>query len=87
MNSNLFPRYLDIVKSLSGQDLRRDVLPDQLLIEREGPLSIYYAPFDYVNEHAKIVLVGITPGRQQMINALIEANRLLSAGEEPQSVR
>lgn len=32
----------------------------------EGDLRIYYAPFDYVNTHAKIVIVGITPGWTQM---------------------
>jgi len=39
-------------------------------------LSCYYAPFDYINHQAKIVIVGITPGRTQMnrsINALKHA--------------
>jgi hypothetical protein len=55
---------------------------DRLLMEREGRLSIYYAPFDYVNPEAKVVVVGITPGRTQMANALAEAQRQLRQGQE-----
>ena len=29
----------------------------------------YYAPFEYINPSARIVLVGITPGPTQMVNA------------------
>jgi len=32
----------------------------------EANLKIYYAPFDYINTDAKIVIVGITPGWTQM---------------------
>lgn len=46
-------------------------LPDSLLLKKEGKISIYYAPFEYVNENARIVLVGITPGLQQAANALM----------------
>jgi hypothetical protein len=45
-------------------------LPDSLLLKKDGKISIYYAPFEYVNENAKIVIVGITPGLQQAANAL-----------------
>lgn len=46
-----------------------DPCPD-LLLDRDGDLSVYYAPFEYVETRAKIVIVGITPGAQQMANAL-----------------
>ena len=39
-----------------------------------------YAPFEWVNRQAKVVLVGITPGRTQAASALSEAKRSLSAG-------
>lgn len=29
-------------------------------------MEIYYAPFQYINERAKVVIVGITPGLHQM---------------------
>ena len=43
-------------------------------------LVVYYAPFDYINPKARIVIVGITPGRTQMLNALRELRRQLDAG-------
>lgn len=46
----------------------------------DGDLSVYYAPFEWVNPHAKVVLVGITPGKTQAANALQEAQRSLRTG-------
>ena len=43
-------------------------------------LDVGYAPFDHINHKAKVVIVGITPGRQQMTNALVECHRQLSLG-------
>ena len=62
--------------------LSREALqtPDFLLHE-EGRLAIYYAPFDYLNPHARIVLVGITPGFRQMEIALRATRDALLAGE------
>lgn len=49
---------------------------------KEGPVSVYYAPFEWVNPQAKVVLVGITPGRTQAANALGEAKRALLEGAQ-----
>jgi len=43
-------------------------------------IDVAYAPFDFVNSEARIAIVGMTPGRQQMANALREAHRLLLTG-------
>ena len=43
----------------------------------EGRLAIYYAPFDWVNTQAEIMLVGICPGAHQASEALREARRCL----------
>jgi hypothetical protein len=43
-------------------------------------LEIAYAPVDHVNAAADIVIVGITPGRQQMREALEEARRAMRLG-------
>jgi hypothetical protein len=53
----------------------------RLLIDSNGPLEIYYAPFEYINPSARVVLVGITPGPTQMLNANNEARRVLLAGK------
>lgn len=38
-------------------------------MDASGDVKIYYAPFEYMNPSARIVLVGITPGPTQMVNA------------------
>ena len=39
------------------------------LLEKEKNIEIYYAPFDFINLKAKIMIVGITPGLQQMLQS------------------
>lgn len=42
--------------------------------------AAFYAPFDWVNVEADIVLIGITPGRQQAEVGLVELRRCLLLG-------
>lgn len=56
---------------------------DELLVKdfqlyHDDKLSIYAAPFDYVNIAAKIVIIGITPGWQQMQKSFDTAKNLLN---------
>ena len=44
------------------------------LIKRENNIEIYYAPFDYINSKAKIMIVGISPGLQQMLQSFEAVN-------------
>ena len=44
------------------------------LIKKENNIEIYYAPFDYINSKAKIMIVGITPGLQQMLQSFEAVN-------------
>jgi hypothetical protein len=44
------------------------------LIKRDNNIEIYYAPFDYINSKAKIMIVGITPGLQQMMQSFEAVN-------------
>ncbi len=37
--------------------------------EDEKGISIFYAPFEHINKNAKIALIGITPGKSQMVRA------------------
>jgi hypothetical protein len=39
-------------------------------MRNDGDWATFYAPFDHVNQRARVVLVGITPGLQQAGNAL-----------------
>lgn len=57
-------------------------VPDDpsLQLAASGPLAVYYAPFDAVYPQARVVLVGITPGRTQATNALAEARKQIANG-------
>ncbi|MGZ3767001.1 MAG: hypothetical protein ACXVA2_20230 [Mucilaginibacter sp.] len=61
-------------------------LPDSLLLKKEGKISVYYSPFEHVNEDARIVLVGITPGLQQAVNALNTAKIELEKGNSSEDI-
>lgn len=62
-------------------------LPGELLLTTEGDITTFYAPFDYINTQAKIVLCGITPGLQQASRALEEAQRHLRMGATVEQAR
>lgn len=47
-----------------------DPLAKKLLVSEHGDFQTFYAPFDYVNLQAKIVICGITPGKTQAFEAL-----------------
>lgn len=81
MQNNLFEQFSPIIRSLSAPELAgAPSLYDKLTLASEGHLRVCYAPFEYVNPNARIVIVGITPGQSQMLNALREAHRQLLNG-------
>lgn len=67
-NYSKFNQYINLIQSLPSSLPTESMLSDEFLIERDTmkKLEIYYAPFEYVNELAKVVIVGITPGLHQM---------------------
>ncbi|MDC0899082.1 hypothetical protein OAS08_02295 [Candidatus Pelagibacter sp.] len=56
---------IDKIRRLKKIDTS-NIVNNEFLIEKDGNIEIYYAPFDYINSKAKIAIVGITPGLQQM---------------------
>ena len=58
-------KFLNQIRSLKKIN-KSTITSNNFLIKRENNIEIYYAPFDYVNPKAKIMIVGITPGFQQM---------------------
>lgn len=52
----------------------------ELLIDRRGRFACHYAPFDHINIGARVVIVGITPGKQQAVNATASLRDGLRAG-------
>jgi hypothetical protein len=53
----------------------------ELLVCADGPVSIYFVPLDLVNPSARVLLVGLTPGRRQMYLAVTTAAAALRAGQ------
>lgn len=51
-----------------GPSVLRD---DALGLAREGDYSAFFAPFDWINDKADIVIIGVTPGKQQALEALL----------------
>ncbi|QHI36379.1 hypothetical protein IMCC3317_17410 [Kordia antarctica] len=45
---------------------KEELLKDEYLIDSESQIKIYYAPFEYINKKASVIIVGITPGWSQM---------------------
>jgi hypothetical protein len=85
MANELFSTFAPILRDLTRSDLLAEIEhPKKLLIAsdtaRSRRIEVAYAAFDHVNQDADVVIVGLTPGRQQMRNALIEAQRCLMAG-------
>jgi hypothetical protein len=76
MENRLFEKFVQVLRSETAP-VARD---PRMIIEQQGDIQVFYAPFEYINPEARIVLVGITPGPTQMVNANNVARRALSEG-------
>lgn len=77
--------YKEVIKRLPIKDKyeKNELLIDDLLIEESGNIEIYYAPHnEYLNSKAKIFIIGITPGFQQMSTAISTARKELELGTD-----
>lgn len=63
-------RYLKAVTEIDLRAYRSGKIMPSLLMGKDGNLTIEYAPFDHIEQGAELVIVGLTPGRQQAANAL-----------------
>jgi hypothetical protein len=79
--SDLFARFAPTIAACETSSLLTDKMLSELTLERAGPVSVVYAPFDYIPPSADLVIVGITPGRVQAENALRAARQALRAGK------
>jgi len=69
-----------VIRGLPGWLTEETVTRPELLVHRAGAVEVYYTPFDSVNAGAQIVLIGICPGRHQMLLAVREARRVFLEG-------
>jgi hypothetical protein len=85
MSHNLFRRFGPLLRDMTEAELAAEIArPQRLLLEDamvgHQHIEIAYFPVGPVNVKAQVVVVGLTPGRQQWRNALVEARRCLRAG-------
>lgn len=71
---------LDRFRPVLMQTNTSSSLDRHLLISESGNFTTYYAPFEHVNQSARVVLVGITPGVFQAQKALEQLRASLRAG-------
>ena len=87
MTINLLPNYARLIASLSESELQSALDKPELILDSalvgSKTITMSYAPFDHVNRAAKVVIVGLTPGRQQATNALKAARLALNEGLDP----
>lgn len=81
--TDLFHNYKGEILNLS--DLEENTLKSEnFLLDRDEKkqLDIYYAPFEYINPDAKVVIAGITPGLYQMRQSFEAIRDLADASDE-----
>lgn len=77
--------YRDAILAADESGIRADpTLGGSLILKSEGSLVSSYSPFEHINRSARIVILGITPGRRQASDALIASRRALIAGKTSQ---
>lgn len=77
--------YAEVIKKLPLKDKynKEELLIDSFLVEKEGEVEIYYAPHnEYINPDAKVFIIGITPGFQQMSTAIARARKELEVCDD-----
>lgn len=64
-----FDTFSDLIQRLPSCVTGEGIPIPEFQLDREGALEVFYAPFDHVNRHARLILVGITPGPTQIRKA------------------
>lgn len=82
--------YRDKIKRLPIKDKynKDEILINDFLIEKEKHIEIYYSPHnEYINSKARVFIVGITPGFQQMSTAISVARRELENSNDIEEIQ
>jgi hypothetical protein len=83
MQTTLIERFAPTIRSLSDAELTgMPSLRSKLRLAQDGDIEVCYCPSEYINSRARLVLVGITPGKTQWLNALREARKQLRLGND-----
>lgn len=82
--------YVPAIKQLplKPKYTKDELLIPNFLIEENGDLQIYYAPHnEHINPHAKVFIVGITPGFEQMNTAISIARKCLEKNDSLEEIK
>lgn len=82
--------YKEVIKELplKNKYTKEELLIDKFLIDKENNIEIYYAPHnEYLNPKAKIFIIGITPGFQQMSTAIATARKELEVSDDIEEIQ
>ena len=82
--------YKEIIKNLpiKNKYTKEELLTKDFLIEKDNNIEIYYAPHnENFNKDAKIFIVGITPGFQQMSTAISTARKELEHTDNIEAIQ
>lgn len=77
--------YKDKIKNLPLKEkyTKEELLTKDFLIDKKDNIEIYYAPHnEYINKKAKVFIIGITPGFQQMSTAIATARKELEVSDD-----
>lgn len=68
MTVYFFKNYENSLRKLPLKDTykKEDLLTEEFLYARDEKVEVYWAPFEYINKDAKVIILGITPGWTQM---------------------
>lgn len=80
MDRNMLDKYPPLLTKYGQNGVGRL----EFLIDREKKNSLQYIPFEYVNPKAKLALVGISPGPNQLELAYETAQAMIKAGKTRQ---
>ena len=85
--TELFHTYISKILQLSNLE-EETLKSEDFLLDRDETkqLDIYYAPFEYINPNAKVVIAGITPGLYQMRQSF-EAIRDMKDATDEEALR
>ena len=89
MNKTLYD-YKDKILNLplKNKYSKEELLIEDFLIDKEDRLEVYYTPHnEYINPKAKIFIIGITPGFQQMSTAMVTARKALEEGHSIEEIQ
>lgn len=81
-----FKHYENELRNLQvkGMYEKKDLLTEGFLYARDGKVEVFWAPFEFINKDAKVIILGITPGWTQMELAFNYVRRNINKEDDQQ---